>query len=310
MSPRRRNIIVGLVVLLGLGVIVWMILLFAGRLARLIAAPGIMITLSSERADGLTDGSAVYYRGVQVGRVNAVHLRQDNQGVTINVEINKGVDLPANLHATIRTSSAFGNSADILLEPTGAPEGTLTAGATLSATFEGSALIPKQFTELAEDMKRQQLITHLDETVVSIRQQAERAGQLVGSVQELIGDKKMAEDLRVSLANIRNATESANRVGANMERFSGKLDKLSDQTTATMSEVRVAVVRLGTTLDHFQSVAAKIDEGKGTAGLLVNDPKLYQGLVDTTKELNLTIADLQRVVQQWEQEGVTLKLGK
>jgi len=40
MTARRRNIVVGLVVLLGLGVITWMILLFAGRMASLFASPG------------------------------------------------------------------------------------------------------------------------------------------------------------------------------------------------------------------------------------------------------------------------------
>ena len=61
-------------------------------------------------------------------------------------------------------------------------------------------------------------------------------------------------------------------------------------------------------MQSFQSITQKVDEGKGTAGLLVNDPKLYQSLVDTSRELNATIADLRRVVQQWEQEGVSLKL--
>jgi hypothetical protein len=42
----------------------------------------------------------------------------------------------------------------------------------------------------------------------------------------------------------------------------------------------------------------------------VNDPKLYQGLVDVTQQLNLTVTDLRRLVQQWEQEGVSLKLSK
>lgn len=296
--------------LLGIGITAWMILLFAGRLTQIFASPGLPFTIKSTRADGLSDGSAIYYRGVQSGRVTAVHLGNDNTGVIINAEVNKQPSLPANLHPVIRVQSAFGNSSAISLELDGPPTGALQAGAVLSADYEGSALIPKEFTQLAEDFRRQQLLQHLDETVVSIGKQSERAGQLLQSVQQAIGDEKMRENLRVALENIRIATESATRVGNNLEKFSGKLDRVTDQTDATMSEVRVAVAKLGATLDHFESVSNKIDQGKGTAGLLLNDPKLYQGLVDTTKELNLTIADLQRVVQQWEQEGVTLKLGK
>ena len=76
--------------------------------------------------------------------------------------------------------------------------------------------------------------------------------------------------------------------------MSAKLDKLSDDATTTLSDVRTTVKTTGTnvetlskqagdrleqiskTLDHFQSIAAKIDQGQGTAGQLVNDPKLYQ----------------------------------
>ena len=61
-------------------------------------------------------------------------------------------------------------------------------------------------------------------------------------------------------------------------------------------------------LDQANVITAKINDGQGTAGKLVNDPKLYEGLVDTTTQLNATVKDLQRLIQQWEQEGVALKL--
>jgi hypothetical protein len=63
-------------------------------------------------------------------------------------------------------------------------------------------------------------------------------------------------------------------------------------------------------LDHIQSITTKIDAGKGTAGQFINDPKLYQSLVDSSQQLNATIADLKRLVEQWEQEGVYFKLSK
>jgi len=311
MPPRRRNIFVGLVVVLGLAITTWMILLFAGRFAEVFKPPGLPITMSADRADGVSDGSAIYYRGVPAGRVTGVHLRPDNSGVVITAEIDKREQpLPANLHALIRTQSAFGTAASLFLEPDGLPAGTLNANATLKAEYEGSGLIPKPFTELAEEFRKQKLIAHLDETVVSIREQSDRAGQLLDSAQQMLADPKVRDSLRATLENVRAATESAARIGKNLDQFSGKLDHLGEQADATLSGVRVVIVKLGSTLDRLDSVSNKIDRGKGTAGLLVNDPKLYQGLVDTTKELNGTIADLQRVVQQWEQEGITLKVSK
>lgn len=310
MSSRRRNIIVGLVVLLGLGIVTWMILLFAGRMANLFSSPGLPVTMKSDRADGVTDGSSIYYRGVPAGRVSGVKLESDNKGVVITAEINRQPPLPANVQPIIRTQSAFGNAAEIDLEVNGAPEGQLAANAVLHATYEGSALIPKQFTQLAEEVHREQLLEHVDQAVVSIQQQSERAGKLLQSFQQIVGDPETRNDLRTSVANIRTATEAAVRVGNDMQKFSGRLAGIGDKADASLADVRTAVAKLDGILDRFQSVSNKIDQGQGTAGLLVNDPKLYQGLVDTTKQLNLTIATLQRIAQQWEQEGVTLKLAK
>jgi len=312
MTPRRRNVLVGLVVLVGLGSVVWMVLLFAGRMANIFITPGLHITIAADRADGVSDGSTIYYLGTEVGRVERIYRGRDNRSVVIVADVNKQPPLPSNVHAEIKTSSALGSASNISLElndelPSPNP---LLDQASLTGSYEGSGLIPKGFSQLADDLRKQNLIPHLDETVVSIKEQSERAGQLLGSMQQLIGDDKTRDDLRTAVTNIRTASESAARVGANLEKFSGNLEAITIKTDQTMSDVRVAAGKIGTVLDHIDSVAAKVDQGKGTAGMLVNDPKLYQGLVDTTKELNATVADLQRVIQQWEQEGVTIKLGK
>jgi phospholipid/cholesterol/gamma-HCH transport system substrate-binding protein len=87
-----------------------------------------------------------------------------------------------------------------------------------------------------------------------------------------------------------------------LTRTGTRVDELSKELGGRLEQLAVV-------LDRFQSVAGKIDKGEGTAGKLINDAKLYESLVDTSQELNLTIKDLRRLVEQWEQEGVTLKLG-
>src|SRR5207302_8220113 len=135
MYSRGRNVIVGIVVLVGLGITIWMVLLFAGRLATYFAAPGVPVTFVAERADGVSDGSGISYLGVDVGRVLNLHRAPDNKTVIIQAVINKDPPLPGNLQATIRTRSAFGGVAIIDLELTGPPTGTLAAGSSLKAEY-------------------------------------------------------------------------------------------------------------------------------------------------------------------------------
>ena len=199
------------------------------------------------------------------------------------------------------------------------PEGVLSGGAQLRSRFLGLQFLPPEFAELARELKmttiqfrESKLILHLDE-------QVQKAGQVLDAANTLIADPKVREDIKTATANIRTASETINRIGT-------KLDKLTDDAQTTMSDVRTTVKTTGAnvetlskqaserleqiskTLDHFQSIAAKIDNGQGTAGQMVNDPKLYQALVDSTKELNMTITDFKRLVEQWEQEGVSFKL--
>jgi hypothetical protein len=61
-------------------------------------------------------------------------------------------------------------------------------------------------------------------------------------------------------------------------------------------------------LVHLESAARKLDKGEGSAAMLLNDPRLYENLYDTSRELSETIATFRRLVEQWEQEGMSFKL--
>jgi phospholipid/cholesterol/gamma-HCH transport system substrate-binding protein len=329
MSPYRRNILVGITVVGALAVLGWMILKFGDRPARLFATPSQPVTFITDRADGLGEGSNITYRGVIVGRVLSVARTQDGLQVLIRGQVDRSPPLPKNVDGVIRQLGQLGPSSNLNLELTGAqPQGQLEPGATLRAHYEGLSLFPPEVSQLATELRltaqqfrQSQIVLHLD-------QQVEKAGTLIDSVNTLVSDPQLRENLKVALANIRQASETINKLGT-------KFDKLADQASDTMGDVRGAVgdvrttvgkagnnldsigkqvsdrlQQLSVTLDHFQSISAKIDNGKGTAGQLINDPKLYQALVDSSLQLNATIADLKRLVEQWEQEGLHFKLSK
>src|SRR5262249_41637971 len=156
---------------------------------------------------------------------------------------------------------------------------------------------------------------HLDEQIA-------RAGKLIDSVESVTGDPKLRQDLTQSMDNIRAASEKADRIATNFEKFSVSLDRISANTEAAVSDVRTTITstqeqiislskqtgdslqRVSKLLDEFQSIAEKIDKGKGTAGAMVNDPRLYENLVETARQMNATVLDLKRLLEQWEQEGV------
>jgi phospholipid/cholesterol/gamma-HCH transport system substrate-binding protein len=311
MSSYQRNVIVGAVVLVGLGMLAWMILQFANKAASFFLTSGTKITLNAPRAEGIADGSPVTYKGVNVGRVTGVRrvLNPKSPGgedIIIDALIKADPPLPANLHGRIKQTSLLGGSSQIALEPVEVRPSTGPANGSV-ATRVGT---------LAENANLQA------DFVPDIASLGDNIRDLTVSIQDIIGDPKVKDNIKVSLANIRATTESAATLGKKLESLSDKFDKGIDNANGTMTDMRATVKdvrgeikrmsdslnqrlqQVAESLQHVQSIAAKLDIGEGTAGKLINDEKLYQNLSETAEELNLMVKDMRRLIQQWEQEGI------
>lgn len=327
MSPYRRNVLVGAMTLLALGALGWMILQFGETVAAPFAARQIPITLVTERADGVSNGSQILFRGVGFGRVVSVHVSDDLQRVRIDAMVNIEPALPANLEGVIRTTSVLGSGAAIELALVGdAPQGTLASGAQLTARYAGLELVPPEFSAAATEL--QLTIRQLRESnlIANINDRVTRLGLLLDSTQELLGDEAMRADLRASLASLRSTTERADRIAGGLETFTGSLDEIAAETRDTVRQARGAIATAETEmqrlsrllserlqqaarlLDQVNAITARIESGEGTLGQLINDPRLYASLVEASQKLDATLQDVQRVVQQIEQEGVSLRV--
>jgi phospholipid/cholesterol/gamma-HCH transport system substrate-binding protein len=294
MSPANRNVLVGLTVLGGLIGFVGMLLKFSGGATQFFrGGDQVQVEFHCDRADGLAEGSAVTYRGVTVGRITGIRRGNDSRDILISALIDNTPPLPGNVIGHIRTVSMISGIASIAMDTIGGPsadaKGTLTEGEKIDAIYVGSELLPPEFSQ---DLK---------------------------GVGDYINDPKIAADLRASLENIRHISEK-------ISKFSDRLDSLGDQATGTITDARETVkdaradvdklshqvdgrmLEISRALETFNSIISKVNTGQGSAGQLVNDPRLYQSLVDNSRELNATILDLKRLIEQWEQEGVTLKL--
>src|ERR1700759_3325088 len=108
MSPYRRNVMVGVVVLSALVGLGWMVLKFGGSPMALFTPARIPIHFLCDRADGLSNGSIVSYRGVNVGQVTTV-TRGDNEApVRVDADVDAIPPLPANLKGIIRSQGLVG----------------------------------------------------------------------------------------------------------------------------------------------------------------------------------------------------------
>lgn len=324
MSPYRRNIVVGITVLASLVVLGWMLLKFGSTPVKLFRKGlELEVHFKADRADGLGEGSTILYRGIPVGRLTHLKRDENQKDILIDAVVDDSPALPGNVSGVIRTQSLLSGQASISLELVGeepiTPTGHLEKDQWIPAKYIGLDLIPQQFGELAAELEKTtqevrdaRLVPHLDESIRT-------ATDVLRSLRDYVNDPKLRNDIEVSIATFREVTEKADRAASNIEKFSGDLHNLNEQASVTIRKTQDDIdqvnrqlndrlLQISKLLDTFQSISTKVDNGKGSAGLLVNDPKLYQSLVDSSRELNATVSDLRRLVEQWEQEGVSFKL--
>jgi phospholipid/cholesterol/gamma-HCH transport system substrate-binding protein len=75
-------------------------------------------------------------------------------------------------------------------------------------------------------------------------------------------------------------------------KISNTLDNL-EKTTSHLSNAKIeeTMVSIQSTMDELKTTIGKINDSKGTLGLLVNDKKLYQNLESTIRSLNILLDD-------------------
>lgn len=333
MSPYRKNLMVGAVVLVALIVMVWMAMEFGGRTATLFSPPRFTVQFDADRADGLSEGSAVSFYGVQVGQVTVVRLKPDMSGVIIKAVIDTDYHVPKNVTGKIQLTGLLGATASIQLLPVEATgsQGLLAAGDTIPAHYSSfdMAVIQKQVEELG-NMSREiattvkafrdsGAIADLDATIKQINQQSQHVGQVLDSIDKLVGDPQIHDDIKNAIASIRQTSQTTAEVATKLSELTDSLKHNSTDVSAAITKTQGHIddiakqldarfAQVAKILDSLQSITAKVDNGQGTAAALLNDGKLYQSLVESSNQLNETLATLHRLVEQWEKEGLSLKL--
>lgn len=139
--------------------------------------------------------------------------------------------------------------------------------------------------------------------------------QVLDGINTLVNDPALREDLKASLANIKEvsvnikeasadtknlmakASGSIDKVDAVVDSAKGNLDQLTRRYVAVADDLSGAIGSMRKTIDQVR-------EGDGTVGKLINDPSLYNNLNESVKKLDSALVDMKLLIQKWEKEGI------
>ncbi|MGZ3821409.1 MAG: MlaD family protein [Mucilaginibacter sp.] len=250
--------------------------------------------------EGLSVSKPVLVNGFQIGRVSRMQLQPDGRTI-VELKIEPQYNVPNNTLAKLVSTDLLGTKA-IVFEM-GNSKNYAEDQDTLRADVQGS---------LAESLqpiqkKAELLINKLDSSLASINKILNPEFQknvdrsflsIANSLQTLEGTTKKIDDLVASQSghingimtnaetvsdNLKTSTSHLNNIAGNFESFSSDLSHSNIKQTLDNANKAVA---------DLQAAINKVNDGKGSLSLLLNDDKLYKNLSDASLNLNSLFIDL------------------
>jgi phospholipid/cholesterol/gamma-HCH transport system substrate-binding protein len=223
---------------------------------------------------GLSSSSPIFANGYRVGVVKDVSFDYENNGdVVVEFMVDDDLQIPRGSTAEI-VSDLMGNAKMNLLLADN-PRDFVARGDTIMGVIN-SGMLGK-----AKDMIPviEKMLPKLDSILANINMLLSdpNIGRTLGNVQ------KTTENLTVTTQQLNALMANVNKdVPGLMGKASGLLDN-ANNLTANLAAVDVAstVAKVDQTLANVQQLTSKLNNNKGTLGLLMNDETLYNNLTNT-----------------------------
>lgn len=236
---------------------------------------------------GLQESSRVKLRGVDVGNVRAVELGRDSVKVTLTIERGYIDLIPKNSIAEIYSVGFMGGveiqilrgDAEESIEPHDMLIGRVKPDMLGELTTKGTELM-EGMTQTVESVNR--LLTENSRQLTSFVANLERVSI---SVEAIIASSKGKID--AALTDMQNFTSVLAESTDNIERIIENFDALS----ADVAE-RELVSKLTTAVEGLNSALDALNEGDGTAAMLLSDKALYESLTEAGDNLGILLEDL------------------
>ena len=348
MSEKSRDVAVGLTVIVALVLMAGMILLFTGLPWFLQRGYTIKIAADTTHDTHLGDGVHLSGMRVgRVTAIDFADPGQPYRGVIFTARVDSGLNLPGNVRAVFFTRGLIGAAYIELkadgperIDPaTGKPlESFPTDGSiVMNSMHDAAGLVPDELTKAMESLTS--LADNINELIApSPQAQPSTEGAttapagpagLKGTVAKLnaaldgiatvLGDAENQQNIKTSLANLAKATVAAEKAMVELRQFAeqargtakgvteltetaqGRIDELAGKVLTSAEKVSELMATLN-------RIAMKIEAGEGTAGRLLDDGQLYDGLLQATREMTKLMAEFQGLVKVWQKDGIKLQM--
>ncbi|RQO69737.1 MCE family protein [Pedobacter sp. KBW06] len=250
--------------------------------------------------DGLGVSKPVLINGYQIGRVDKLTLQSDGT-IIATLKIKGKYEIPKNSVAKLESVDLLGGKAIVMALGTG--NVYAKDGDTLNANVAKGLLETVQPVQKKAELiiaKMDSILTSVNSilnpnfqknvdksfnsiasTLASLEATSKKVDNLVGSEGTRISS--ILANVEAISANLKNNNEKINGILNN-------IGSITDQVAA--ANFKQTIDNANKSMADLQAIVGKINEGKGTLGLLINDTKMYDNLNSASQNLDKLIIDL------------------
>ena len=348
MTEHAKNLMVGMTVIVAMVLLGWMIVLFTGLPTLLRSGYKVYVRMEarSEMDEGdkiHLEGMEV----ASVSDIWFTDPQDPYKGVTVTALVDSDITLPANttLWVTKRTFGRpwleFFTEGNLPRDPdTGkAPTLSKVKPDTIVGHAKEASLLPdelapalKGLATLSENLNKliapEPAPTAATGPATSPTTAPGRKG-LAGTLNNLnvtlaglakiFGNVENQANIKASLANLATAAQKANKAMDAMKEFADETRKsfvkaagAAEGVAKRVDQLALKLIedaeKMSTLLATINRIALQLEKGEGTAGKLLRDPKLYNNLLDATKQTKIMLKEFSDLVKTWKEGGIKVKM--
>jgi len=313
LQNRATEFWVGLFTLFGIGLALYMV--YRTGDLRWKREPGYEVYANFNNVSGLDVGDTVRVAGVDVGKVGNIKLKGALGRVTFI--INHRVSLYEDATAEVKTMGLLGNQYISIAPghsklPRVSPGGEIHAAVShdnINVVMGKLSEVAGDIKSVTENMKRvfggeegedalreivqntqdlsRQLVQITRENQHQFKEITTHLAGLTGEIHAMVSDNREA---------IQRTVASLPETAENLRGITGETRKLleahHEDLSVMLQQLRVASLRLETSLNNLENISQQIKDGEGTLGKLIYDPALYEEAKSTMQEARNLIEDM------------------
>lgn len=341
-TQKRRNLVVGVFVIVGICALVWLIFKFGDLPIIVTKLDSFDVNVQFPSAAGVQRDTPVRYCGYQIGRVinvMAPEERQDlntgrvyPQTVVIMAIDKRYTDIPSNVKVKLMTRGLGSSYIELKVDPNELPAPPLdpnnpqTKYLMNNMWLQGSTGSTSEFFPEESQKKLDELINGF--------------GNFLKNANDIIGAKENKDNIAKILANVAKASEDAVQTIEEFRKLADSGNSTLKNADAKIDEVAKAIIDTGNKFQDFATTAnstvknvdekadnliaamvntsdelskaasqlrmvlEKINNGEGTAAKFLNDGQFYENLIEDTEQLRVLLQELKLLIDKVHENGL------